>query len=199
MPGNDAAAYSSIIVTEAAGVKQYVQFLAKVVVGIEAKTGKFLWRYDRTAQNSPANIPSPVEHDGYVYSATGRGGGGLVHLVAANGGVTAEPVYAETKLPTAIGGTVLLDGNPTAIGRQSLYLPRFQDRRDHMAGSQYRRGLGGGGRWLPLSPWGEWRGGAREGDPGGLSGEGTLYARGCPGSRCGQGLGLSGAVLTGGQ
>ena len=45
MPGGDAAAYSSAIVVEAAGRKQYVQFLDKGVVGVDAKTGRFLWRY----------------------------------------------------------------------------------------------------------------------------------------------------------
>jgi len=29
------------------GVKQYVQFLQKGIVAVEAKTGKFLWRYDK--------------------------------------------------------------------------------------------------------------------------------------------------------
>src|SRR5262249_37258384 len=70
VPGGDQAAYASVIAVEAGGVKQYVQFLQKGVVGVDAKTGKFLWRYDRTAQGSPANIPTPVAKDGYVYTAT---------------------------------------------------------------------------------------------------------------------------------
>ena len=63
VPGRRRAGYSSIIIVNAAGVKQYVQFLAKGVVGVDAKTGKFLWRYDHTAQGSPANIPTPVVDD----------------------------------------------------------------------------------------------------------------------------------------
>jgi len=106
VPGGEQAAYASAIVVNAGGVKQYVQFLQKGVVGVDAATGKFLWRYDQTAQNSPANIPTPVAHDGFVYTATARGGGGLVRLKAAAGGVTAEPVYFERRLPTSIGGAV---------------------------------------------------------------------------------------------
>ena len=80
MPGGDESAYASVIIAEAGGVKQYVQFLQKGVVGVDAKTGKFLWRYDKTAEGSPANIPTPVAHEGHVYSGTGKGGAGLVKL-----------------------------------------------------------------------------------------------------------------------
>jgi len=106
VPGGDAAAYASAIVVNAGQVKQYVQFLGKGVVGVDAQTGKFLWRYDKTGR-SPANIPTPVAHNGYVYSGT-RAGGGLVKLKVSLGGVEAEPVYLETNLPTSIGGAVQL-------------------------------------------------------------------------------------------
>ncbi len=106
VPGGDQAAYASVIPTQAAGAKQYIQFLQKGLVGVDAASGKFLWRYEKTAEGSPANIPSPVADDSYIYSATGRGGGGLVHLTSAQGAITAEPVYAEKKLPASIGGTV---------------------------------------------------------------------------------------------
>lgn len=108
VPGGDQAGYSSPVIVETGGVKQYVQFLQKGLVGVEAATGKFLWRYGQTAMNSPANIPTPVAHNGYVYSASGRGGGGLVRLKAAGGAVEAEPVYASNRLPTSIGGSVLV-------------------------------------------------------------------------------------------
>src|SRR5262249_38142437 len=111
VPGGDQAAYSSVIPVEAGGIKQYVQFLAKGVVGVDAKTGKFLWRYDATAKGSPANIPTPVAHDGYVYSATGRAGGGLVKLSVEGGGVKAEQVYFDKKLPSSIGGAVEIGGH----------------------------------------------------------------------------------------
>ncbi len=110
VPGGDAAAYSSAIVIEAAGRKQYVQFLDKGVVGVDAKTGHFLWRYVKTS-TGPANIPTPVEHDGYVYTANARRfGGGLVQLHATQEGISAEEVYFERDVPNTLGGQVLLDG-----------------------------------------------------------------------------------------
>jgi outer membrane protein assembly factor BamB len=110
VPGGDAAAYASAIVTEAGGRKQYVQFLDKGVVGVDAKTGEFLWRYEKTS-TGPANIPTPVAHDGYIYSANARRfGGGLVQLHATANGMTAEEVYFERAVPNTLGGQVLLDG-----------------------------------------------------------------------------------------
>jgi outer membrane protein assembly factor BamB len=108
VPDGDAAGYSSVIVVNAAGVKQYVQFVAKGLVGVDAKTGKFLWRYDHTAQGSPANIATPVAAGEFVYSCTKYSGAGLVKLSTDNGGVKAEEVYYDRKLPKAIGGAVLI-------------------------------------------------------------------------------------------
>jgi outer membrane protein assembly factor BamB len=112
VPEGDRAGYASAIVVEAGGVKQYVQFLAKGVVGVDAKTGKLLWRYDKTIDTMAGmNIQTPVAHDGYVYSAGNRAGGGLVKLKADKGEVAAEPVYFERDLPASIGGTVRVGDN----------------------------------------------------------------------------------------
>ncbi len=105
VPGGDQAAYASAIVVEAGGVRQYVQFLQHGIVGVDARTGKFLWRYDQTGK-SPANIPTPVAHDGYVYSSSAMSGGGLVKLKVHGTTVEAEPVYYQKNLPVALGGAV---------------------------------------------------------------------------------------------
>lgn len=105
----DEAAYASAMVGEFGGVKQYVQFLQKGLVGVDAKTGKELWRYTKTAQGSPANIPSPIVHGDYVYSAAGRAGGGLVKIEKAGDGFKATEVYFGADLPKAIGGAVVGD------------------------------------------------------------------------------------------
>jgi outer membrane protein assembly factor BamB len=110
VPEGEPAAYASVIAVEGGGIKQYVQFLEKGLVGVDAKSGKLLWRYEKTAQGSPANIPTPVAGGSFVYSSTGRGGGGLVKLTAKGDAVAAEQVYYVAQLPTSIGGSVLLDG-----------------------------------------------------------------------------------------
>jgi outer membrane protein assembly factor BamB len=45
IPGGDEAGYASAIIVQGGGRKQYVQFLSKGIVGVDAKTGQFLWRY----------------------------------------------------------------------------------------------------------------------------------------------------------
>jgi outer membrane protein assembly factor BamB len=108
VPGGDDAAYTSAIVVEAAGAKQYVQMLKKGVVGVEAKTGKYLWRYDKTISRYGANIPSPVADGAHIYTAGAGTGGGLIELKAEQGTPQPEQVYFSPKLPTAIGGAVKL-------------------------------------------------------------------------------------------
>ncbi len=125
IPGGDPAAYSSAIAIEAAGRKQYVQFLDKGVIGVDAKTGQFLWRYEKTS-TGPANIPTPVARDGYVYSANARRfGGALVQLHAAGAGVTAEEVYFERDLPHTLGGQILLDGSLYGTNSKGIAVSDF--------------------------------------------------------------------------
>jgi outer membrane protein assembly factor BamB len=125
VPGGDQAAYASAIAVEVGGIKQYVQLVQNGLVGVDAKSGKFLWRYDQTAKGSPANIPTPVAHDGMIYCAGARKGGALVRLKAENGQVTAKPVYFDSKLPTAIGGTIELSGNLYGTTAQALVCTDF--------------------------------------------------------------------------
>ena len=106
VPGGDEASYSSAIVVEAGGVRQYVQFLAKGLVGVDAKSGKFLWRYDKTASGSPAVILTPIAQEDLVYSGAYRVGGGLIKLKPVQGGVEPEQIYFSPKLPIGIGGVV---------------------------------------------------------------------------------------------
>ena len=106
VPGGEQAAYTSALAIEVGGVRQYIQMLQKGLVGVEAKTGKLLWRYDRTAKGSPAVIPTPVADGDFIYSAGARSGGGGVRLKADGGTFEAEQAYYSPKLPTSVGGVV---------------------------------------------------------------------------------------------
>lgn len=121
LPTADKAGYSSIVISEAAGKRQYVQFLGKGLVGLDAENGKLLWQYGRTAEGSPANIPTPTLAGDFIYSASARGGGGLVRIEqGAEGGLTAEEVYHSPRLPNSIGGSVLIGDHLYGTGRQGL-------------------------------------------------------------------------------
>lgn len=122
VPGGDQAGYASLTIVDVGGIKQYVQFLQKGLVGVNAKDGAFLWRYERPAQGSPANIPTPVVWKNYVYAGAGMGGGGLVKLDVKDGKLETEPLYFEKKMPTAIGGAIKVGDNLYGTGRELMCL-----------------------------------------------------------------------------
>jgi outer membrane protein assembly factor BamB len=105
VPQGDAAGYSSAIAVEVGKVRQYVQFLGGGVVGVEAKTGKFLWRYDETTDEA-ANIPTPVFHDGCVFTSTSRNGTGLNRIKVSKDSVSSEQVYYNDTRLNSVGGVV---------------------------------------------------------------------------------------------
>lgn len=125
IPEADDAGYASAIVVEAAGRKQYVQFLSKGLVGVDADSGKFLWRYDGTGKG-PANSPTPVAGDAFIYSVASRVGGGLVELKQDGDGVVSEEVYMERGLPNSLGGSVLIDGHLYGTTREGLVCADFK-------------------------------------------------------------------------
>jgi outer membrane protein assembly factor BamB len=122
----DEAAYASAQVAEAGGVRQYVQLLQKGLVGVEASTGRFLWRFAKAVSRYNANIPSPVVSDGCVYVGSAGTGGGLVRLQVAGGRVEAEPLYFEAKLPTSIGGAVKVGDYLYGTTAQAMLCVEFQ-------------------------------------------------------------------------
>ena len=107
IPGGDDAGYASAIVVHAAGRKQYVQFLSKGIVGVDAKTGQFLWRYEEAAKG-PAQYFTPVARGEFVYGGALSVGGGMVRLKANGNGVAAEQVYFIRGLPNGPGGAVVV-------------------------------------------------------------------------------------------
>lgn len=82
--GKDGAAYSSVVVSNAGGVKQYVQLTGRGLVGVRASDGWVLWSYNRVA-NDVANIPTPIVKDDYVFAATGYSTGSALLKLARNG------------------------------------------------------------------------------------------------------------------
>ncbi len=107
IPGGDPAGYASAIVVQGGGRKQYVQCLSKGMVGVDAKTGQFLWRNQEVAKG-PAQYFTPVARGEHVYGGALGVGGVLVRLKTDGGGVAAEQVYFERGLPNGIGGAVLV-------------------------------------------------------------------------------------------
>lgn len=104
IPGGDPAGYASAIVVQGGGRKQYVQLLSKGMVGVDAKTGQFLWR-NKEAAKGPAQYFTPVARGEQVYVGA-LGVGGLLVRLKPDG--NAEQVYFTRGLPNGIGGAVVV-------------------------------------------------------------------------------------------
>lgn len=102
------AAYASPIIVTVGGVKQYVELTEKAMIGVEAKSGKLLWRYEHAAKGSPAYIPTPVAKDNMIFTASARSGGATVKVKAEGGAFSVEELFFDAKMPNAIGGSVLV-------------------------------------------------------------------------------------------
>jgi outer membrane protein assembly factor BamB len=116
--GREGAGYSSIVISEAAGVKQYIQLVGRGLIGVRASNGEHLWTYDRIA-NGVANIPTPIPNGDYVFGSTGynEGGSALLRLRPAGNVVKTEEIYyySSKELQNHHGGMVL-DGKHLYFG-----------------------------------------------------------------------------------
>jgi outer membrane protein assembly factor BamB len=102
------AGYASIVVAEVGGIRQYVQLVASGLVGVAAKDGRFLWRYDQLADTT-ANIPTPIVLGDDVFCSAGYNqGGALLHLTKQDDEVKAEPAYFKHELKNKHGGLVVV-------------------------------------------------------------------------------------------
>ena len=108
--GKDGAGYSSAVVAEFDGVRQYVQIVGRGAVGVAADTGKFLWGYNRIA-NEVANIPTPIVRGNYVFVTTSyHTGAALLKISRKGDGFVAEEVYYldPNRFENHHGGVVLV-------------------------------------------------------------------------------------------
>ena len=105
----DPAHYSSLVIAEIGGVRQYVQLTPANVVGVAAADGKVLWQAERKGKT--AVIPTPVVKDDMVYVTSGYGVGcNLFKIAAAGGKFTATQVYELKPIDNHHGGVIEVGG-----------------------------------------------------------------------------------------
>ena len=97
----DPAQYSSPIVINHEGKRQYVQLVMKKLVGVDAKNGNLLWSSDWSGK--VAVIPTPVYSDGHVYISSGYGIGCKLVKLTATG---AKDVYDNKIMKNHHGGVI---------------------------------------------------------------------------------------------
>ena len=124
VPDVGTAEYSSIMIARPEAAKEYVQYLRTGLIGVDAKDGKFVWRYNQTIDPG-ANILTPVVSGNRIFSAGSRSGGGLIELKPDNGGISAVETYFDRALTPSIGGAVLVDGHLFGASMQAMFCADF--------------------------------------------------------------------------
>jgi outer membrane protein assembly factor BamB len=109
------AGYASIVVTQAGGVRQYVQLLSGGVAGVSAMDGKLLWRFkDKDGKKTylagnTANIPNAVVLGDFIFAGAGYGqGAGLMKLGRDGTDFKEEWIYFNKKMNSRHGGYVVV-------------------------------------------------------------------------------------------
>ena len=102
----DNAQYSSPIVIEHNGQRQYVQLFMKTLAGVSADSGKVLWKTSFPGRT--AVIPTPIYSDGRIYVTAGYGVGcKQIELGKEDPKVTFENDF----MVNHHGGVILIDGH----------------------------------------------------------------------------------------
>lgn len=103
----DKAHYSSPVAADIGGRHQYVQLTDKSIAGIDAASGRVLWRGDRPG--AVAVIPTPIVHENFVFVTSGYKVGSNLFEIATNGKrFDVRQVYQNTDMQNHHGGVVLL-------------------------------------------------------------------------------------------
>lgn len=101
----DTAAYTSLVPVELGGKRQYVALTGETLAGVEAASGKILWKAERAGRT--AVVPTPVVKDGEIWASSGYGVGSHMFEVKVDGGkFSAEEAYASRSLKNDHGGAI---------------------------------------------------------------------------------------------
>jgi outer membrane protein assembly factor BamB/protein-L-isoaspartate O-methyltransferase len=99
LPGGDSSSHAVLVPMEIGGVRQYVNQLSKWMMGVSAKDGKLLWKYDGMRTGTAATY-APVVRGNTVFYASGYGAGHVLLKITRKGndwGV--EEVYRKRSGP----------------------------------------------------------------------------------------------------
>ena len=108
----DQAAYTSPMLAEFGGVRQYVVLTNVGVIGVAAADGKVLWNFQRQPRYGTEVVNSPIISGDLVYVTVGAGQGcDLLRIKKDGDQFDAEPVYANKNMTNHHANTLLKDGH----------------------------------------------------------------------------------------
>ena len=125
IPGEKSAGYASSVALTVGGTRQYALYLTRGLAGLDAATGKLLWRFDKTLDTQfSVHAATPIAAGNLVYSAAATVGG-VARIAATPAGFVAEPVYVERKAPNSMGGAIKIGDYLYGTTRATLLCTEF--------------------------------------------------------------------------
>jgi outer membrane protein assembly factor BamB len=101
------AQYSSVVIAEPFGKKQYVQLLKESLIGVDPNSGNVLWQSEWPGRT--AVVPTPIVHENFVFIASGYGVG--CKLLKINADNSVEEVFVNKNMKNHHGGVLLFEGH----------------------------------------------------------------------------------------
>ena len=106
---NENPGYASPIVVEYGGLRQIVTMTGKSAIGVDAKSGKLLWKRAHITKYD-GNIPTPVYDNGHIFIDSGYGKGGALLKLSVSGSRASVREVWQTPMDNHHGGVILVDG-----------------------------------------------------------------------------------------
>lgn len=119
----DQAAYTSPMIAEIDGVRQYVVLTNRSIVGVAAKDGHVLWTYRPMRPYGTEVVNSPIIQGSLVYVTVGASHGcELIRVTKEGESFKAESVYANKNLSNHHGNVVLVGEHLFGFGENRGWL-----------------------------------------------------------------------------
>ncbi len=113
--GNDNTAYSSLMVGTLAGVRQVIHYTADALMGVEAATGRLLWRVP-IKTGAKRHTTTPVIHGDSVVVSSHSVGMMRLDIKKVGAEVKAEQAWVSKEASTMLTTPVLVKGHLYALG-----------------------------------------------------------------------------------
>lgn len=125
LEGGDTASHSVVVAADIGGVRQYIHHFNRNLVGVEAATGKLLWRFNAYPGPTTATTHGPLVDKDTIFFASGYGAGHyLIRVTRKDGEFQTEEIYRSKNnvyAPwlgglTQVGGSIFANGANGMVG-----------------------------------------------------------------------------------
>jgi outer membrane protein assembly factor BamB len=105
--GKDGPSYSSPLLLKIQGVRQIVEWNQRVLVGVESKSGRFLWEFPFPHIGTDQNMPTPTFHNGRVLLGGENRGIHCLEPLLENGVWTVKERWHQKKVALDMSSAVV--------------------------------------------------------------------------------------------